>query len=105
MTVVFSNGCLIIAGGNSAHGIIQTVDVLTVTCQDKIWREVACLPYKVFHASGCVCNAVADPGKMKGEVQTNERAARIFWGYAHFRSHVTRENPILSQGKSHNRLA
>ncbi len=45
---------------------------------------------------------------MKGGFQTNEHAARVvkshaqrdFWGYAHFRSHVTRENPILCQGKS-----
>ena len=46
-------------------------------------------------------------GSRKNErgFQTNERAARNFWGYAHFRSHVTRENPILSQGKSHNILA
>ena len=58
MTVVFSNGCLIIAGGNSAHGIIQTVDVLIVTSQDKAWREIASLPYKVFRASGCVCNGM-----------------------------------------------
>ncbi len=58
MTVVFSNGCLIIAGGNSAHGIIQTVDVLIVTCQDKVWCEIASLPYKVFRASGCVCNGM-----------------------------------------------
>ena len=58
MTVVFSNGCLIIAGGNSPHGIIQTVDVLIVTSQDRVWREVACLPYKVFRASGCVCNGM-----------------------------------------------
>ena len=58
VTVVFSNGCLIIAGGNSPHGIIQTVDVLIVTCQDKVWREVASLPYSVFRASGCVCNGM-----------------------------------------------
>ncbi|XP_064398834.1 uncharacterized protein LOC135345359 isoform X2 [Halichondria panicea] len=58
MAVVFSNGCLIIVGGNSAHGIIQTVDVLIVTSQDKVWHEVACLPYKVFRASGCVCNGM-----------------------------------------------
>ena len=58
MAVVFSNGCLIIAGGNSPHGIIQTVDVLIITCQDKVWREVACLPYKVFRASSCVCNGM-----------------------------------------------
>ncbi len=58
MTVVFSDGCLIVAGGNSAHGIIQTVDVLIVTYQDKVWREVARFPYKVFHASGCVCNGI-----------------------------------------------
>ena len=55
ITVVFSYGYLIIAGGNSAHGIIQTVDVLN---QHKVWHEVACLPYKVFRASGCVCNGM-----------------------------------------------
>ncbi len=58
VTVVFSNGCLIVAGGNSAHGIIQTVDVLIVTYQDKVWREVASLPYKVFRASSCVSNGM-----------------------------------------------
>ncbi len=58
VTVVFSNGCLIVAGGNSPHGIIQIVDILTLTSQDKVWREVACLPYKVFRASGCVCNGM-----------------------------------------------
>ena len=58
VTVVFSDGCLIIAGGNSAHGPVNTVDVLIVTYQDKVWREVASLPYKVFRPSGCVCNGV-----------------------------------------------
>ena len=58
VTVVFSDGCLIIAGGNSAHGPVNTVDVLIITYQDKVWREVARLPYKVFRASGCVCNGV-----------------------------------------------
>ncbi len=32
------------------------------------------------------------------------RKARKIWGYAHFRCNKTRENPILSQGKSHLRL-
>ncbi len=32
------------------------------------------------------------------------RKARKIWGYAHFRCSKTRENPILSQGKSHFRL-
>ncbi|XP_064398831.1 kelch-like protein 40a [Halichondria panicea] len=58
VTVVFSDGCLIIAGGSSAHGPVNTVHVLIVTCQDKVWREVACLPYKVFRASGSVCNGM-----------------------------------------------
>ncbi len=58
VTVVFSNDHLIVAGGNSAHGPVSTVDVLNVKCQDKIWREVASLPYKVFRASGCVCNGM-----------------------------------------------
>ncbi len=58
MTVVLSNDHLIIAGGNSAHGIVQTVDVLIVTCQDKVWCEIASLSYKVFRASGCVCNGM-----------------------------------------------
>ena len=63
MTVVFNDPYLIIAGGNSNHGIIQTVDVLIVTSQDKVitvspWHEVASLPYKVFRASGCVCNGM-----------------------------------------------
>ncbi len=56
VTVVFSNGCLIVAGGNSAHGIIQTVDVLDP--DKKVWCEVSSLPYKVFRASGCVCNGI-----------------------------------------------
>ncbi len=46
------------AGGNSTYGILQTVDVLIVTCQDKVWREVASLSYKVFRASGCVCDGM-----------------------------------------------
>ena len=54
ITVVFSYSYLIIAGGNSPHGIIQTADVLDL--DKKVWREVASLPYKVFRASGCVCN-------------------------------------------------
>ena len=36
--------------------------------------------------------------------QSIEREARKIWGYAHFRCSKTRENPILSQGKSHLRL-
>ncbi len=48
--------------------------------------------------------AVADPGNRKGGFQTIERKARKIWGYAHFRCSKTRENPILSQGKSHLRL-
>ena len=58
MTVVFSYGCLIVAGGNSAYGIIQTVDVLDLDNRKVEWREVASLPYKVFRASGCVCNGI-----------------------------------------------
>ncbi len=49
-------------------------------------------------------SAVADPGNRKGGFQTIEREARKIWGYAHFRCNKTRENPILSQGKSHLRL-
>ncbi len=50
---------------------------------------------------------VANPGKMKGGVQTNQRPAQVmkvarsakFLGLRPlFRSHVTRENPMLSQG-------
>ena len=55
---MLNNDCLIIAGGNSANGPVNTVDVLNVTCQNKEWCEVASLPYKVFHASGCVCNGM-----------------------------------------------
>ncbi len=40
----------------------------------------------------------------KGGFQTIERKARKIWGYAYFRCSKTRENPILSQGKSHLRL-
>ncbi len=58
VTVVFSNGCLIIAGGDSAYGPVNTVDVLNVTSQDNEWCEVASLPYSVFRASGCVCNGM-----------------------------------------------
>ncbi len=58
MTVVFSNDHLIIAGGNSALGPVNTVDVLNVTYQKKVWCEVASLPYKVVRASGCVCNGM-----------------------------------------------
>ena len=58
MTVVFSNDHLIIAGGNSALGPVNTVDVLNVTCQMNVWREVSSLPYKVVRASGCVCNGM-----------------------------------------------
>ncbi len=36
--------------------------------------------------------------------ELNPRKVRTFWGYAHFRCSKTRENPILSQGKSHLRL-
>ncbi len=51
-------------------------------------------------------STVADPGKMKGGVQINERAARvvkvarsaIFLGYAHFRSHMAREIPYSARG-------
>ncbi len=32
------------------------------------------------------------------------RASRKIWSYAHFRCSKTRENPILSLGKSHLRL-
>ncbi len=60
---------------------------------------------------------MADPGKMEGGFQTNEWTARVvkvacsasFFGVTPFSGHTlcskTRENPILSQGKSHNRLA
>ncbi len=56
--------------------------------------------------------AVADPGNRKGgskvssakREELNPREARKIWGYAHFRCSKTRENPILSQGKSHFRL-
>ncbi len=53
--------------------------------------------------------SVADPGKRKGGFQTIEREARgvksaKMWGNAHFRCSKTRENPILSSGKSHLRL-
>ncbi len=58
VTVVFSNSCLIIAGGNSALGPVNTVHVLIVTCQDKVWCEIASLPYPVYRASGCVCNGM-----------------------------------------------
>ncbi len=36
--------------------------------------------------------------------ELNPRTAHKIWGYAHFRCSKTRENPILSQGKSHLRL-
>ena len=65
----------------------------------------------------CACMFVPDPanvdlfpsfsgGSRKQErgFQTIEREARKIWGYAHFRCNKTRENPILSQGKSHLRL-
>ena len=58
---------------------------------------------------------VADPGKMKGGFQTNSRCTLVVISRAQHEffgvkttsghAHVTRENPILSQGKSHNRFA
>ncbi len=56
VTVVLNNDCLIIAGGKSTDGPVNTVDVLTLTCRE--WREVACIPYPVYRASGCVCNGM-----------------------------------------------
>ncbi len=49
---------------------------------------------------------VANPGKRKGGgfKLTNECAARILGVTPTFGPTHTRENPILSQGKSHNRL-
>ncbi|XP_064398819.1 kelch-like protein 14 isoform X2 [Halichondria panicea] len=59
MTVVYSEDHVIIAGGCSADlKSVNTVDVLTITCQHKEWREVASLPYPVYRASGCVCNGM-----------------------------------------------
>ncbi len=46
-----------------------------------------------------VDRTVADPGKMKGGFQLTSAQCEIFWDYTHFWSHVTRENPILSQGR------
>ena len=56
VTVVLNNDCLIIAGGKSTDGPVNTVDVLTLTCRE--WHEVASLPYPVYRASGCVCNGM-----------------------------------------------
>ena len=58
VTVVLDNDYLIVAGGYSAYGIIQTVDVLYLGNEEVEWHEVASLPYKVFRASGCVCNGM-----------------------------------------------
>ncbi len=38
-------------------------------------------------------------------IEREQLFARQIWGHAHFRCIKTRENPILSQGKSHLRLA
>ncbi len=42
--------------------------------------------------------------KHQGRIQEKGEGGGKFWGYAHFRWSKTRENPILSQGKSHLRL-
>ncbi len=63
----------------------------------------ASVPLCSVHGMSDSTTSVADPGK-KGGFQSIEREARKIWGYAHFRCSKTRENPILSQGKSHLRL-
>ncbi len=66
----------------------------TVLVGDPSWRYlVGDVHYTVTFSGGS--------RKNERGVPNYERAARNF----HFRSHMTRENPILSQGKSHNRLA
>ncbi len=54
VTVVYSNGYVIAAGGFSVNGTEDTVEVLNVS--DKKWFTVASLPLKVFKASHCVCD-------------------------------------------------
>ncbi len=66
---------------------------------------ILCLVYFITHYT---CQwRIQETGKGGSKVSSakreelNPRKARKIWGYAHFRCSKTRENPILSQGKSH----
>ncbi len=58
VTVVYSNGFVIAAGGYGDRGAVDKVEVLNTSSRNKEWFEVASLPLKVFRASQCICDGL-----------------------------------------------